>query len=334
MKQKHIKSLYATLRTKQSKVNKSGLEFAWLKLEMTNVSSWWRQKCAHKKWRGSPTELGIYPPFPLRAGHEGPRTTGMGTCQALKAADGSKIPIRWSVTSNTSHLCLLHRSPETAWFLSPAEILPHSWEVKQAAAAKSSFLFPAAALEASCSDRHLLGHENMYLLLYGTTLLPFQVCVARWDCRHCSRASNFPECAGKTTVSSHLAVFWCEGWGGLKTQTSTPPTASKLSWQMQYSAVLPCRAPRPCLGMDYCTPAGCSHLLNHSHSQLVGWIRLWHKQRKTQWCYSRKGRCSCVHPCPHEVKHTYTGSLEKGLMLSKLNPSEVSVYTPWLGLED
>lgn len=111
MKQKHIKSLYATLRTKQSKVNKSGLEFAWLKLEITNVSSGWRQKWAHQKWRGSPAELGIYPPFPLGAGHEGPGTVGTGTSQALKAVGGSKFPIRWSVTSNNFRLCLLHRSP-------------------------------------------------------------------------------------------------------------------------------------------------------------------------------------------------------------------------------
>ena len=234
MKQKHIKSLYATLRTKQSKVNKSGLEFAWLTLKMTNVFSWWRQKWAHKKWRGSPPELGIYPPFPLEAGHEGPGTASMGTSQALKAVGGSKLPIRWSVTSSSFHLCHLHRSP----WLFPWDCLVSlsCWNSplqlgETSCCCKREFSFSSCTLEASCSDWHLLGHENIYPLLYGNALLPFQVCMAWWDCRHCSRASSFPECTGETTVSNlyiNPTVFWCEEWGGLKTQTSAPPTASKL----------------------------------------------------------------------------------------------------------
>lgn len=203
MKQKHIKSLYATLRTKQSKVNKSGLEFAWLKLEMTNVSSWGRQKWAHKKRRGSSVELRIYPPYPLGAGHEGPGSAGMSTSQALKALGGSKFPIWWSVTSNSFHLRLLHSSPWLSpwdWFLSPAEILPCAGAGQNKLLLKKrSFLFPA---EASCSDQHLIGHENIYPPLYGNALLPFQVCLAWWDCRHHSRAGSFPEGTGETTTSN------------------------------------------------------------------------------------------------------------------------------------
>lgn len=129
------------------------------------------------------------------------------------------LPSLWrqSVEGDPSHAIsniqrlspvLLHRSPR----LSPWDCLVPfpcwislSW-VKQAATVKGSFLFPAASLEASCSDRQLLGHEKTHSILYGTALLPYQVQGTWWDCRHCSRASKFAECTGETTTTAYTAT--------------------------------------------------------------------------------------------------------------------------------
>lgn len=98
----------------------------------------------------------------------------MGTSQALRAACGSKFLIRESVTAVLScAFCTdLHDFlPNTALFLSLAEILLWSWVKQAAVGEKGSFLLPPASIETSCLDWHLLVHENM--------LLPFWVYMAQ-----------------------------------------------------------------------------------------------------------------------------------------------------------
>lgn len=332
MKQKHIKSLYATLRAKQSKVNKSGWEFVWLRLEMTNVSSWWRQKWIHKKWRGNSAVLGI---CPVSSGRRawGPGTVGMGTSQALQAVGGSKFTIRWSVKSNSFNLCLLHQCP----WLCPGDCLVSlSWYsslrwVKQAAAIKRSFLLPAASLAASCSGQHLLVHVNIYPLLYSNALLPFQM--AWWHRRHCSRASSFPEGTGETTISNLyviLTVFWCEGWWGLKIQTPAPRKHQYCSGRCSWAL----------------------HFFVRLHIPVWGWIIAYQQAALTCWinptacwldefAYSmssinfsgvtpEKGDAPMCTPV-HISSSTAISSLEKGLMTSKSKPSKCLFSMAWSG---
>lgn len=333
MKQKHIKSLYATLRAKQSKVNKSGWEFVWLRLEMTNVSSWWRQKWTHKKWRGNSAVLGICPLFPLGGGHE---DLGLWVwalrrlCRQLVEAN-SQSGGQWNQTVLTCAFCTnVHDFvPETAWFLFP-DIPPCSW-VNQAAAIKRSFLLPAASLAASCSGQHLLVHVNIYPLLYSNALLPFQM--AWWHRRHCSRASSFPEGTGETTISNLyviLTVFWCEGWWGLKIQTPAPRKHQYCSGRCSWAL----------------------HFFVRLHIPVWGWIIAYQQAALTCWinptacwldefAYSMSSiNFSGVTPekedapmCTpvHMSSSIAIGSLEKELMTSKSKPSKCLFSMAWSG---
>lgn len=280
--------------------------------------------------KGHPSGAGDLFPISFMSRTTGPWECSYGHFPSFEGNLWKQIPHQM-VSNSSFNLCLLHWSP---WLSSQHLFVSLSrWnspmELGETSCCwKKVFFFCLHLLKhlASCLDWHLLVPEN--------TLLSFWVCMVQWHCRHCSRASSFPELTGEATISSpqHKSdVFWRKGWGGLRTQTSAPPTASKLLWKMQGCAMTPCEAPYPCLGMDYCKPEGCPHLLNHSHRQLVGWIYLEHKQGKSQWCYPRKGGCSCVHPCPHKSSHPH--SLEREPVLSKVKSLGGSVYLSWFGLE-